>query len=292
MRKPSLVAVLVLSFAGCKPPPPVPGTPCKTEQEWTCLSATSRAVCEAGEWRVDHCVSCSEEKSSGLFSSSGRKSASGCLRGGIGAEGAPCHGESFDCDGIEKVKCIDGVFRRFPCRGPKGCRHDEEGLLVCDYGNAREGDPCDSKVKTCAPDKKALIACVDGHFKRVQSCLGPKGCTHEGKEWTCDLTIGRVGEPCEGGGACSEERDALVACRDGKYEVARTCRGEPRCEVGEDSVACAHPELAEPGDACMAGNNACSMDHKSLLGCEDGKFVPKKACKKGCTFKGTTLSCK
>src|SRR5690349_5412292 len=83
-------------FVACKAKPPKPGSPCKKEGATTCVDKTSRVVCKNGKNILEKCVSCEQTKSSGIGSSSETSFFAGCIAGGIGPEGAPCEGESFD----------------------------------------------------------------------------------------------------------------------------------------------------------------------------------------------------
>jgi len=141
------------------------------------------------------------------------------------------------------------------CRGPKGCAGDEHAAS-CDRTIGREGDACSERNPeyygewsvVCSENGGALLACHDGKLAIDTPCRGPKGCSGGGQTismWTCDQTIGQVGDACNTHyhtqnqlGACSVDKKSSLACdhdeanTTGKLVVSKTCRGPKGCEVG------------------------------------------------------------
>lgn len=114
----------------------------------------------------------------------------------------------------------------------------------------------------------------------------------EGTSLACDRTVGALGALCTGGGACSADGSTLLICQDGAYAVYQVCRGEqPGCEAAGTKMKCKNNDLAEIGDPCRAGDNACSLDGKALLKCSAGSYAVAAKCK-SCGVKGDDLDCR
>ena len=178
-------------------------------------------------------------------------------------------------------------------------------LAACTPKKPQAGDVCGAAEEgayVCTSGTTALVC--KGERLAHRECRGPKGCTG-GEHATCDRTIGREGDACSEPNAgyydtadvvCSENRSALLACRDGKLALDTPCRGPKGC-TGEGqpvSRSSCDQTLGEVGDPCnrhLETSNtlgACSVDKKSSLLCDHeyelGKLVVNKTCSgaKGC----------
>ena len=105
------------------------------------------------------------------------------------------------------------------------------------------------------------------------------------------MQLADQGDPCIGVAdsyACSVDHKKGLACRDGKWALWRTCKGEGGCTwKNKNKVEC-DATAADNGDPCgSAGSVACSSDKKALLICRAEKFEMYKACRgpSGCVVK-------
>ena len=110
----------------------------------------------------------------------------------------------------------------------------------------------------------------------------------------CDISGNAAGDPCstddEGAAACLGGGKGMIVCEKGKY-ASRPCRGPGGCKEAV-KVDC-DESAAEIGDACSGGGYKCSVDHKSLLQCKDGKAVLDEKCPEGqsCKEQGNQVGC-
>jgi hypothetical protein len=288
-----LAAVVVLLVAGCKRKPPKAGTPCTKEGDFVCADDKTRMACTGGTWVMEHCLSCTQTTSRGLGGSSSMSSYIGCVAGGIGPEGAACTGDTWDCDdnGKTLVRCMDGKYRRFACRGKEAC-HRSDTKISCDHSLADANDACTSEgLAACSSDMSTMLKCNAGKFTPVMHCGGPKRCQLlPDSKMECDNSTANVGDLCIAGATCSMDGKSILDCKNNKETLFRTCRGaDPKCVRGGDLVNCNEPSTGEVGDGCQPGA-ACSSDKKQFLECKDGKFVATHKCK-SCTVKGDRVNC-
>ena len=175
-------------------------------------------------------------------------------------------------------------------------------LLACTPKKPKIGDVCgaaDEGSYTCTSASEALLCKAERLVHR--DCRGPNGCAAN----KCDRSIGREGDACSERNAgyydgfdvvCTEDRKALLVCRDGKLAIDARCRGPNGCTGAGYPITqrSCDQTLGEVGDPCnrnLATNNtlgACSVDKKSSLSCDrddhhGGKLVVSKTCDKGCS---------
>jgi hypothetical protein len=212
-------------------------------------------------------------------------------------EGKPAAGNKctnagrFVCgDAVTALYCEGGTYRAVSCRGARGC---SGGIVApsCDDRSAIEGESCmppSNDDRACTSDRARALVCRDGRWEAWRACKGARGCVAMEDRVECDATIASVGDPCASSDAwaCSVDGASLLACKGEKMDVARTCRGSGECKVDIESrkVAC-DDSVALEGDACdPAGARACSVDKKSELACESGRFVKARPCSRrdGC----------
>lgn len=193
------------------------------------------------------------------------------------------------------VLCNEGTYEQFTCAGPRGC-YTERDNVMCDQSGNLEGDACRASsdgepLALCSADGKAMVSCIDGKLKH-DACAGPKGCREDGKMVNCDQSISTKGAPCEGEvGACTPDKKAFLICKDGRYELARSCRGPKGC-TPSDTIGC-DSSLAEEGDACQGLYLACSVDKTKVLACRQEKMKVFHVCRGGntCTAEDGTIDC-
>jgi RNA polymerase sigma factor (sigma-70 family) len=160
---------------------------------------------------------------------------------------------------------------------------------------ADEGDGCmlsQAENWACSVDKKKALICEEGKFKLNYECRGPKACSIK-HDWlamqdtvTCDTSLQAKGDHCKKAGsfACSADQKLLLQCKDNKFDLYRYCRGATACSIKEDGNYNCDESMAELNDPCgVPGMVVCSLDTKSELSCQGGKFVHARDCKKaGC----------
>jgi hypothetical protein len=188
----------------------------------------------------------------------------------------------------------DGTFHTMTCTGPAGC--EQSGAVVnCDNGVAAVNDGCNTPDDAaCSPDFKNALLCKHGAFAVAETCKGPGGCKVAGDTITCDNDVSDPGDPCRASGdyACTSDRGTVLRCDANKMTVLNTCRGPKACAIvahpAENKVEfVCDDSLAQDGDACDTnGEEACSMDKKSILVCNANKFSGAKPCTgpAGCTY--------
>jgi hypothetical protein len=200
-------------------------------------------------------------------------------------------------DAKRAIICDDGQFVETPCRGKAGCSTVQE-RTACDISGNQPGDVCsksDEGVAVCAGDD-AMLACHGRKYERVP-CHGPRGCQMVGAQVNCDQSVAEPGEPCkkDGAKACSVDQAQVLSCKDGRLGAQYWCRGEGRCSSAGGKLAC-DQTVAKLGDLCdpsLSGHIACSEDRKSLITCQNERFVPSEKCKPGtsCTVSGQSTKC-
>jgi len=100
---------------------------------------------------------------------------------GVGAaSGGRCEAE-FACspDRTMALRCDGDAMALFSrCRGPRGCRVGENGVL-CDQSIAEIGDACTGDGAACALDGLNLLVCRGGRFTLKSACTA--GCEAESR---------------------------------------------------------------------------------------------------------------
>ena len=146
-------------------------------------------------------------------------------------------GKSACADEKNELACQGGKFIQAPCKGPKGCAV-EGSTLTCDISANAAGDVCstgDDGHAMCGTDKKSIVICKGGKYI-VESCLGPEGCKSDGGKSTCDSSIAKPGESCQGDThACSVDKKTSMQCKGGKYVKKSDCK---RCTPFLDHIDC------------------------------------------------------
>lgn len=210
--------------------------------------------------------------------------AAGCRKG----PGSSCKpGESTCADKKTALACRGGKFVEVACGGPLGC-NKFQNHANCDDSVAVEGDACmgeDDEEYACSPDKKRALYCKDGRFQAYLECRGKGGCALLGRTISCDNSLAEKGDPCKTQGqvACAVGQKQMLVCRDGKFDLYRYCRGQFGCYMKGDAPTC-DETLSLEGDPCgLPGYVVCSVDGKSELVCQGGRFQTSRACRKsGC----------
>lgn len=168
----------------------------------------------------------------------------------------------------------------------------------CDISGNRAGDPCSGSeegVAACAA-REAMVACHSGKFERV-ACRGAKGCEMVGGQPLCDQSLAAPGDPCKlpSAKACSVDGQTVLACRAGSLQPLYSCRGQAGCQATGGKLSC-DQSIARLNDACdpaLQATLACTEDKTALLICQNQRFLPSEACKRGtrCTSTGQAISC-
>jgi hypothetical protein len=200
-------------------------------------------------------------------------------------------------DAKRAIVCDDGKFVETPCKGKAGCSTVQE-RTACDISGNQPGDVCgtgDEGIAVCAGDD-AMLACHGRRFERV-SCRGPRGCEMVSAQASCDQSVAEVGEACkkENAKACSADKTQVLSCQGGRMAAQYLCRGEGHCNSESGKLAC-DETVARLGDVCdksLNGHIACSEDKKSLITCQNARFVPSEKCKPGtlCSISGQSTKC-
>jgi hypothetical protein len=207
-------------------------------------------------------------------------------------EGDPCSltGGTCSMDGKASISCVNGLAHVIQCLGPRGCHVDGDRYL-CDHSIANFGDAC-TEGNACTADGKSMLKCKDGAFAMLSACGGPKACaTVPGATLTvvCDGSIGKPGDVCTEGAACTAGGKEFLTCVDGKLVSKTPCRGPHGCETKGDQVHC-DQSLAIVGDPCEGEGGACSVDKKALLQCKKGVYAVLQKC--NCVEEATRVRCR
>ncbi len=199
--------------------------------------------------------------------------------------GGTCKTESeVKCvDDKNAVVCTDGKWEALPCRGLNGCMSMMGSPGTCTNSGFKEGEPCpnDEGNPECSDDKKAMLKCVNKHWKKQEDCNGQHGCVSNAMGANCDMGTAAAGSSCtqanEGNVACAPDAKSELVCKGGKMGTLSLCKGMHGCRQQGDKIDCDN-SLADVGDDCEGEDAACSMDKKAMLACKGGKFVKTKAC--------------
>jgi hypothetical protein len=234
----SILALIVLfGSEACKPKP---GASCSTSGKFTCESATSALLCQAG---VIVALPCRGPKGC-----QGTGASSEC-DDDLAEEGDSCAmglNENYSCstDHKKELVCKEGRFAvRRTCRGQNECSI-QGNLIHCDDSIGDPGDACVEEPGeanyACSVDKKLEIVCRAGKFETSNSCRGPKGCWIDGEMVRCDSSFAREGEICRpvDNNACSEDaRNELHCSAQSRWVQKRECKGEG-CKVKGNELSC------------------------------------------------------
>ncbi len=188
----------------------------------------------------------------------------------------------------------EGTFRTMTCDGTEGCKPSGPGV-TCDNSIAAVNDGCDTPGDAaCSADKKNALICTNAVFGVGETCKGPGGCKVSGDTITCDNDISDPGDPCRTNGdyACTSDKRMVLRCDANKMTSLNTCRGPKACGIvpvpaqNKVEFVC-DDSVAMEGDACDTnGEEACSMEKKSLYVCVSNKFANPRPCSgpAGCTY--------
>ena len=174
-------------------------------------------------------------------------------------------------------------------------------LAQCKGMKPSPGGPCVSNGKYQCSDPSNALLCQNGKLVTMP-CRGPMGCTGLGTASSCDDNLAQEGDACQQtlneNYSCSTDHVKELICKDGKFAVARTCKGPKKCAVTGDLINC-DDSMADVGDVCVAeqgdANYGCSTDKKTEVVCEagSGKFQLSNTCRgqKGCWIENDTVHC-
>lgn len=163
------------------------------------------------------------------------------------------------------------------------------------------GDACTQNGKLACTSPAGGLLCQNGTLQSLP-CRGPRGCHGVGAASRCDDDVAQEGDACQQtvneNDSCSADHQTELVCRDGKFAIARTCKGPKRCSVTGDVVAC-DDSLADVGDPCVAepgeANYGCSTDKKIEVACDasSGKFRASNSCRgpRGCWIDANLPHC-
>jgi hypothetical protein len=282
----SVVATIaVVVVMSCKPKP---GESCK-EDSTSCSSPTSHLVCSGGVYVAETCKGpkgCAEVEGKVACDSS---------RADLGDPCVNINALICSTDQKTQLKCEGGKLAYFTrCGGVELCTSNEKGEAFCSHPYGEVGDPC-KEYGACTDDQKAELVCVGGKLANGNPCRGEEKCTPRSAGPVCDRSVANIGDACDEKNpelavACTDAKDTILVCKNGKLVQGPKCGGEGHCGVaryGKDGrrhfQAECDQSLAEIGDDCLKDlAPACSTDLKSKLMCQAGKFVLDKPCKKGC----------
>jgi hypothetical protein len=211
-------------------------------------------------------------------------------------QGGKCTAGQISCaDAKNGLFCgSDGTFQIMTCDGVDGCKQSG-AAVTCDNSIAAVNDGCNTPGDAaCAVDRKSALICTGGIFAVGETCKGPGGCTINGDTITCDNDISDPGDPCRTPGdyACTSDKAMVLRCDDHKMTSLNTCRGPKACGIvpvpaqNKVEFVC-DDSIAMEGDSCDTnGEEACSVDKKSMYVCTANKFTSPKLCNgpTGCTY--------
>lgn len=173
------------------------------------------------------------------------------------------------------------------------------GLTSCRRPAA--GDACTQNGKFVCTSHTGGLICQSGTLQTLP-CRGPRGCQGAGAASQCDDDLAQPGDACQQtvneNDSCSTDRAEQLLCKDGKFAVARTCKGPAKCTVTGDVIGC-DDSVADVGDPCIVepgeANYACSTDKKIELACDaaTARFQASNSCRgpKGCWMDANLPHC-
>jgi hypothetical protein len=195
------------------------------------------------------------------------------------APGGMCDAGKRACaDAKTALLCVNGVWQKDTCKGPKGCYLDK-GLATCDLTGNESGDPCPSSMDGFSgfkSDGKTRVVCKGGQYS-FETCKGKDGCTlTQIGVTTCDYGPPVVGETCFDDARiqrCDDTGKLFVQCKDGKWTLSQKCPGPLACtEPGGGLVSCDANGEFVAGDLCPLLAQTCTEEGAAQLLCENGKF--------------------
>ena len=116
----------------------------------------------------------------------------------------------------------------------------------CDQSIADVGEPCKKPgAKACSLDQTQVLACTEGRMAPLYLCRGEGKCNSAGGKLSCDQTVAKLGDSCDRGLsghiACSQDKKALLACKDERFVASEKCKPGTRCTVSGQSTNCDKP---------------------------------------------------
>jgi hypothetical protein len=135
--------------------------------------------------------------------------------------------------------CHDKSWTKLKCEGPKGCAA-AGNAVDCDESLGTVGEFCDRDGNVaCAPDHKAQVRCENGVWQIDASCKGPDQCQTTSDSVKCDDSVAAVKDPCfqEAHHTCSENKDAVLVCRNKVFMVAAVCASKS-CSIKGTTAGC------------------------------------------------------
>jgi len=170
------------------------------------------------------------------------------------------------------------------------------GLTGC---KQKVGDKCSSIGKFACTDTASAMLCNAGTLVTLP-CRGPHGCQGTGTASQCDDDLALEGDYCQTtlneNWSCSTDHKKELLCKDGKFQVARACKGPKSCQIQGNTIEC-DDSMADVGDVCVEepgdSNYGCSLDKQIEVVCKNGKFQPSNSCRglKGCSISSNTVTC-
>jgi hypothetical protein len=161
-------------------------------------------------------------------------------------------------------------------------------LAQCDTKPA-PGGACTIPGRYICSDVRTALYCSGGRYEPIP-CKGPKGCTGGTSAPDCDDELADVGDPCMMPAnlnyACGFDHKSELVCKDGKFVLARQCKGPGACRINGALLDCDNT-IADVNDPCTAGSFACSTDRMTMYRCDVDKFASDNSCRgpKHCTIK-------
>ncbi|HSQ64155.1 MAG TPA: hypothetical protein VLM85_13105 [Polyangiaceae bacterium] len=283
-----LCALAVAALAACKPSV---GGSC-TENAHVCNTPTSRMACSGGHYVEETCKGpngCKEVNGNVTCDSS---------HGDVGDPCASANQYVCSTDNKLRLRCDDNKLVFISRCAGIGCTNDDRGDGHCGNPFAKEGDPCKAKSENdiaagaCSEDGKRELACKNGKMVLAHACRGEEACSALTSGPVCDRSTALPGDPCDPNDpelavACDPTGESIMVCKNHKFVQGPRCGGENKCGVAKYGIdgrrhfkAGCDQSLSNVGDDCIKdGGLACSVDLKSRLTCQNGKFVLDKPCK-------------
>lgn len=173
-------------------------------------------------------------------------------------------------------------------------------VVNCKGLQQKAGDKCVSNGKFQCSDPSTALLCANGTLVNMP-CRGPNGCQGTGPGSQCDDDLGKEGEPCLSGSsgenyACGTDMKSELACENGKWVTASTCKGPAGCKVTGLMVHC-DDDFADIGDVCRSNasdaNYSCTPDKKAMVVCTANKFNMWEQCTgpRGCHIENNMVYC-
>jgi hypothetical protein len=213
------------------------------------------------------------DKASALFCADGTfapmacRGEKGCAQSGtvvecdesIAVEQDACNApDAIACtpDKKEALRCTN---KRFvideTCKGPTGCKLDQEHKITCDNDIADVNDPCHfAGDYACTNDKSLVMRCEGNKMVPLNTCRGPGHCRiiqvpkTDKVDFFCDDSVAQDGDACDTNGeeACTMDKKGMFVCRGNKFGSVRPCPGGCVHDERTDKYTC---NDLTPGDA-------------------------------------------